>query len=571
MLTLSPLQSLLFYTYRFLCGAVLPHLRALKVDVDEASGTLFFCAYYDGEVSRDDEISIKALVVIVTRAMSGDFPSYQKVEKVVQRLDYPYQIPQEGHFVYLRDESILDGARTAPIITPELYFSHEAPVWVNLSFFMMRALLGKVRPNLRAGKEELDERNKIIYLWFYIDGTILPEDREILNEVVNEAKDVFGPTYSLNLSIERLDYPQKIPSIGTAFFRQDEYEVGNEEEDLPEYDRENRWYTLETAQHMSDPENDFSIRKLLLNLKSACLGKIQAHWRALQYAVDPLQNSVHLWLYINNQATEQDTHALESIIEEIEESAKNYTIEKRIIVLSPFGEIPANGRYFFLRKAPSGFNKLEKEPADLFTKLAEWSPSKVHQLWPAPRENPDQKLRAVHFALNSLSKKFSFFFFFDGEWTSADEASAKVFVEDAKKQFFPEYEGNNYLARYDKPEKIPEIGECVYSSQHEIEAERAKLRWSLINWLEDATRRALIGRITPNLVSLSATVNELKNSLHFCFCFDGEISDSDFANAQRIAQYPHQFWPDFSCQIDTGDFKEGATFAGRLIYFRSVN
>ena len=86
---------------------------------------------------------------------------------------------------------------------------------------VQRALLGMVTPSLRAVSATVDSiKNEVSYFFFY-DGQITEEQRDLASCVINESSADFFD-YMVNSHIIRLDYPQKIPFQGrVAYLRKE--------------------------------------------------------------------------------------------------------------------------------------------------------------------------------------------------------------------------------------------------------------------------------------------------------------------------------------------------------------
>lgn len=95
---INPLTYARLSLQNALLDAVYPSLRAVCVDVDEKSKTLFISFFYDGEITY--ELFDVASVAIA----KADVPGYYQLEERIERLDYPAEIPERGFFVYLRKE-----------------------------------------------------------------------------------------------------------------------------------------------------------------------------------------------------------------------------------------------------------------------------------------------------------------------------------------------------------------------------------------------------------------------------------------------------------------------------------
>jgi len=82
-----------------LLGAIAPSLRAVTVDIDIETKTLFYSFFYDGEIS--DELF--DLASVASAEASANLPSYF-VDNNIIRLDFPQKIPVRGKYAFLRKE-----------------------------------------------------------------------------------------------------------------------------------------------------------------------------------------------------------------------------------------------------------------------------------------------------------------------------------------------------------------------------------------------------------------------------------------------------------------------------------
>lgn len=91
-------------------------------------------------------------------------------------------------------------------------------VYARLS--LQRALLGAITPNLKAVCIDVDKKTKKLFISFFYDGEITDEFFDIASTAMAEV-DVPG-YYELDEKIEKLDFPEKIPSRGHLVYLQQE-------------------------------------------------------------------------------------------------------------------------------------------------------------------------------------------------------------------------------------------------------------------------------------------------------------------------------------------------------------
>ncbi len=98
----SKLERALLCMQNALLDAVTPALRAVIVDVDVDTKTLYYFFFYDGEIS--DELFDLASVA---SCEAGTNLSDYFTDDTIERVDYPKKIPfTRGKYAYLRKEPL---------------------------------------------------------------------------------------------------------------------------------------------------------------------------------------------------------------------------------------------------------------------------------------------------------------------------------------------------------------------------------------------------------------------------------------------------------------------------------
>ena len=354
---LSPLQLLIVALQRKTLGLIRPQLRAVKAGVAIAEGKMhaFVWVYYDGEISPSEEAIIKRF-----KSFTLDGLSYLPLVKhlSILRCDYSYEIPEQGYFVYLRDESkdkIQKQGFTVQL--SELYFTDlcSQPIY-NVHLVAAYALLGTIRPNLRAVKGDINETDKTLYLWLYFDGEISSEDKKIAAKIGAAMSAGFNTLFSLQIHTNRLDYPREIPSVSGYLYKRDESALG--EEYLP---------VSETLLDVRSFQNAFPDNSLIcvfftrvacrdiphssLRLSfmwNALQGEIKPNLRAIKVEIDEVRKKIDYWLYFEGEIEREEKR---SIFDKLFKSAsfgafKRYAHIERL----DFPEkIPSIGQYLYLR------------------------------------------------------------------------------------------------------------------------------------------------------------------------------------------------------------------------------
>ena len=347
--SLSLLQDFILGTQIHLLGLVRPQLRAVKVNIVGNKAVLWF--YYDGEISQNDE---KAADVVL--------PLFRKFtracmfrSKYVRRWDYPRKIPEGGYYVYLRDESIFKNTELeSKVPFSKVYFNGDCcSPFCDFRLLSAYALLGKVRPNLRAVKGEINEMENRIYLWFYFNGEMSAEDTKIATMVGETIVSIFGTNYSFESCSDRLDYPHEIPSIGGYIYKRDESIFGVE--DIPtratliDVRRFEAGFPFNPPIEMSTcllPPQAPSNR--LARAWEFLLGEIRSNWRAIQLSGDDIQGKFYLRLYIDGEIKARDRSIFDALTVYMSHPA--YKLDAHIERLDSPAKISSIGYYLFLRE-----------------------------------------------------------------------------------------------------------------------------------------------------------------------------------------------------------------------------
>lgn len=79
---------------------------------------------------------------------------------------------------------------------------------------ILRALLGRATPELRAIIVDVPKEEKQAFIRFYYDGHVNEELIDLWECAISETWADLGPDYILDAGVQRLDYPQKIPVRG---------------------------------------------------------------------------------------------------------------------------------------------------------------------------------------------------------------------------------------------------------------------------------------------------------------------------------------------------------------------
>ena len=108
-----------------------------------------------------------------------------------------------------------------PIIIDKKLITLESQLLLSVQ----RALLDEIDPNLRAVKIDWDETKEIIYLYFYFDGLITPENLNSASCAAGETAGDFLPEVRVIENCIRVDSPKEIPSHKLVAFRRKEQKM----------------------------------------------------------------------------------------------------------------------------------------------------------------------------------------------------------------------------------------------------------------------------------------------------------------------------------------------------------
>jgi len=170
--------------------------------------TLHF--FYDGEI--DDLLFDLASTVSAEIELGPDFhSSYEMNSDLAISLKCPEKIPIQGDLVYLRNEPNWEqyiGEEKGFVMNKKHPFS-------TLRLHIQRALLGKVKPNLRAVGIDFSADEKKVFFYLTYHGEISDGDRDLSLSMIREAIVAF-PGYDIDQSIKRVDFPApERPTIDT--------------------------------------------------------------------------------------------------------------------------------------------------------------------------------------------------------------------------------------------------------------------------------------------------------------------------------------------------------------------
>ncbi|MFZ4099427.1 MAG: hypothetical protein ACOYKZ_03755 [Chlamydiia bacterium] len=190
---------------RALLDRVFPQLRAVSVDALTTSFRIFFI--YDDQLAEEQEEECRC----AGTELLADYPDAIEVfEEIFLHLPAPATIVVPGILAYLRrespsqDEAIARGGLIqevllgSPVTRPYILYATN------------RALLGEVTPNLREVLVGWTEPT--VRLSFYYDGPITDQHTATATRAAARVQSWLAEAH-VNASVERIDYPNKIPSL----------------------------------------------------------------------------------------------------------------------------------------------------------------------------------------------------------------------------------------------------------------------------------------------------------------------------------------------------------------------
>lgn len=192
---------------RALLDHVTPDIRAVCVkEENEDIVTTFFC---DGPYSEElEDSAYVATTEIISSLPWGENGYSRMIDTQLICLEYPKKLPLFKHLVYLRYEP--DCQVYKNMVAEEVFPLVDSP---NLRLAGMRALLGRVTPNLRGAT--IYEEDKTIFLHFYYDGPISDLSHQLIIGALSEIKSDFqsadeSQKKHFDFKLDRVDFPKKI-------------------------------------------------------------------------------------------------------------------------------------------------------------------------------------------------------------------------------------------------------------------------------------------------------------------------------------------------------------------------
>ncbi|VHO04265.1 polymorphic toxin type 50 domain-containing protein [Candidatus Rhabdochlamydia sp. T3358] len=246
---------------------------------------------------------------------------------------------------------------------------------------MQCALLYVVTPELRAVVIGICKKKKILYMHFYYEGEVSEELIELWQCAVTEASDLES-NWELDDRIERLDYPQEIPSHGRyAYLRREPNMLSQNVSEVPiiitreikdfkekigvfispvsEEKVSTSWGVIHTTKDESHiipaKPASYKIKEItpiayaLLAIQRALLGLATPELRGI--VADIQDQELYIRFYYDKGISYEIFESWEfAITKVIADMGSDYLFDTGIERLDYPQEIPFRGRYAYLRK-----------------------------------------------------------------------------------------------------------------------------------------------------------------------------------------------------------------------------
>lgn len=244
------------------------------------------------------------------------------------------------------------------------------------------ALLDEITPELRAVVVDVCKEENLLYTRMYYEGEASEKRIDLWDCIITEASAALGPDCMLDHEVERLDYPQKIPSRGRYAYLRKEPSVLNQNlaevsllvtreiRDFPaktgvfispvsEEKVDTSWGVMHTAKGnqriVPAKPTSYKIKEItpaayaLLSIQRALLGLATPELRGI--VADVQNQELYLRFYYDKGTSSEILESWEfAITKVIADMGADYVFDTRIEQLDYPQEIPFRGRYAYLRK-----------------------------------------------------------------------------------------------------------------------------------------------------------------------------------------------------------------------------
>lgn len=244
-----------------------------------------------------------------------------------------------------------------------------------------RALLDVITPELRAVVVDVCKEEKLLYMCFYYEGEVSEKSIDLWQCAITEASDL-EPDCVLDDRIERLDYPQEIPSRGRyAYLRKEPSVLNQDFSEVPilvtreirdfkektgvfispvsEEKLSTTWGVIHTAKGnqrvVPAKPTSYKIKEItpiayaLLAIQRALLGFATPELRGI--VADVQNQELYMRFYYDKEVSYEILEGWEfAITKVIADMGAGYLFDIGIERLDYPQEIPFRGRYAYLRK-----------------------------------------------------------------------------------------------------------------------------------------------------------------------------------------------------------------------------
>ena len=197
------ITEVLLATQSALLNVIKPALRAVVVNLDTENDIFFIRFYHHGEISEE---TLDLWQCACTEASCHLIIS--QIDEEIIRLDYPSEIPLDGHLAYLRKEPNISQEILKLKNSFVLPYKEEKCFLGNVNRAMQNALLGQANPNIREIAINNDEN--CIYVHFYYEGEIIEADIKNMHEIMDLFCKSFR-SFIIRLRYFRIDKSEILP------------------------------------------------------------------------------------------------------------------------------------------------------------------------------------------------------------------------------------------------------------------------------------------------------------------------------------------------------------------------
>lgn len=209
-----PINTLSLDMQDALLGKVTPNLRCVSLNLKESEKTIKVTFFYDGEISPEQFEMASAAIKEGTSFFSGLFFGYQ-IDQEIVRADYPKYIGlrrplRENHIVYMRKE-------------PELL----TDFWKEGVFYALCNRI-QVPSSLRALAFRVENLttccspDSVLYIYLFFGKKIEETDLDSIKKTIKKLhQQGYFQINRCEFVIERRDFPQPLPDIGSYTFSRD--------------------------------------------------------------------------------------------------------------------------------------------------------------------------------------------------------------------------------------------------------------------------------------------------------------------------------------------------------------